>query len=200
MLNSITYSILFWSSKELVVSNGMVSFRIGKENYSYNIYDENVIINYHGNKVTVRYNQDDLSKVMLFELGSDKYICTLIRFKEIPKACAERGSFENQMLREHYTKKKELIKSIKEKTKQTEEQSKKNWENVPPELSQFTAISKPLSEESENNLMDDELSKLQELEKFKKINTNIKDVDLNEILDNMFSVTGSLKPLDDGRN
>jgi transposase InsO family protein len=199
-LNPINYATLFWSSRELIVNMGMVSFTMNKETYNFNIYDEEIIRNYHGNKVKVRYNESDLTKVMLFELNSDKYICTLNQSPNIPKAGAERSGIENQMLREHSSKKKELIKRIKERNKQVEEQSRKNWENVPPELSQFSAISKPLSEESENNLMDDELSKLQELEKFKSLNMSKRKVSINDIFDDIFSEKGNLKPLNYGRN
>ncbi len=199
-LNAINYATLFWASRDLIISKGMVSFSLNKQTHNYNIYTENVIINYSGSKVKLRYNESDLSTVMLFELDSDKYICTLDRYRTLAKAGVERSKKENQMLREHSTKKKELIKSIKEKTKHVEEQSKKNWENVPPELSQFTAISKPLSEESENNLMNDELSKLQELDKFKNLNISKRKVSINEIFDDVFSEKGNLKPLNYGRN
>jgi hypothetical protein len=199
-LNPINYATLFWTSRELTISKGMVSFSLNKQTHNYNIYNENVIINYSGSKVKLRYNESDLSTVMLFELNSDKYICTLDRYQPIPKAVSERSKKESQMLSKHCTKNKELLKLIREKTKHVEEQSKKNWENVPPELSQFTALSKPLSEESENELMDDELSKLQELEKFNNLNVNKRKVSINEIFDNIFSEKGNLKPLNYGRN
>ena len=168
-LDSSKNAILFWACRDLKLQNGMISFDVDNEPYYYNIYDDNVLVNYHGSRVRVRYNKTDLSKVMLFEIGSNKYICTLERYIAIPKAGAERDDEQNSQLYTHISKSRELEKRLKERVLKIEEESKKNWQKVPPELAEFAPLSKPIRENSEKEIVEKELEKISEKEKFRII-------------------------------
>lgn len=193
-LNSSKYVKLFWAIKELKLQYGMITFQISNKVHYYNIYDENVIKNYHGCLIRVRYNKNDLSVIMLFELNSDEYICTLKEYRQIPKAIKERDDNQNRILFSNSQKVKNMEMELKRGTKQIEEKSKENWENVPPELAEFTALSKPIRENSEKEIVNNELEKFTEVEKIREIKGS-PDVNDSKNFTNRFNEKGSLKKL-----
>jgi len=168
-LDSSKYATLFWTCRDLKIQNGMISFDIDKKSYLYNIYNNKIIDKYLGRSVRVRYDKTDLSKVMLFDIGTNKYICTLERKYPIPKAGAERDDEQNSQLYTHISKSRELEKRLKERVLKIEEESKKNWQKVPPELAEFAPLSKPIRENSEKEIVEKELEKISEKEKFRII-------------------------------
>jgi len=168
-LDSSKYAILFWTCRDLKLQNSMISFDVDNEPCNYKIYDDEIIIKYHGLRVRVRYDKADLSKVMLFEIGSNKYICTLERFIAIPKAGAERDDEQNSQLYTHISKSKELEKNLRLRVDKINEESKKNWQKVPPELAEFAPLSKPIRENSEKEIVEKELEKITEDEKLRII-------------------------------
>lgn len=199
-LDSSKYATIFWACRDIKLQNGMISFDINNQTLYYNIYDEKIIYDYHGGIVRVRYNKVDLTKVMLFEPGSNKYICTLEKFKELPKASAERDGEQNKLLYAHIAKTKELEKKLKETVKKIGQESKNNCQRVPPELAEFIPLSKPIRENSEKEIVNKELEQFSEMETLQTISPLEKEVDYLELYKNRFKLNGSLKRLDNGEN
>lgn len=168
-LDSSKYAKLFWNIKEIKLQFGMISFQLSNKDYYYNIYDSKIIKKHHGNIVKVRYNKLDLSKIMVFEHSTDNYICTLDLYDKIPKAYIERTDAQNIELFSHSQKVKKMEMDLLSTINQIDQKSKENWEKVPPELAEFTALSKPIREESEKEIVNKELEKYAVDEKIKLV-------------------------------
>ncbi|KAB2869471.1 MAG: transposase [Bacteroidales bacterium] len=199
-LSGIDYAILFFSSREVTVQKGMIVLNIGNLSNEYNIYDKKILKCYYGTKVRVRYCTSDLSTIMLFELKSDNYICTLDRYKHIPKSHIERDDEDNENLKKHIKSNKELLKEFKLKIKEVERDSAKNNENIPLELNQIISLTKEQSEKSETDKLNAELDKLGELEKFGIYIPNYNEIKFNDILENALTQKGSNKNYTYGEN
>lgn len=194
-LDSQSYAKLFWASVDLKVQDGMISFVLNKRTYRYNIYDIKITTEYVGVKIRVRFNRSDMSRVMLFNLGSDSYICTLELYTDTPKSSSERNKEQNRQLYTHIHKANKLEKALKQHIKQIKEKSKENWEKIPPEIAEFAPVSKPLREKSEKKIVDKELDKLSEDEKLRVIRLKDKPKDNDTTIRNSFKSKGSLKKL-----
>lgn len=193
-LDSSKFAKLFWSSRELKLQNGMISFQLDNELHYYNIYDGVIIDNHHGTTVRVRYCKENLKKIMLFELHEDKYICTLKETPPIPKVGIERNREQNNRLFLHSQKVKNIETGFREKIKEIEEKSNENWKKVPPELAEFSAQSKPIRENSENEIVNSEIEKLVFEKKVKVINKETTNIE-KEHFTIQFDEKGTLKKL-----
>ena len=195
-LNTIKYVQLFWNQNELTIHNSSITFDINKVNYCYNIYDGEKVKKHNGIKVLVRYNKADLSKIMIFNLKYDTYITTLDRLPTISKGSYERDSEQNSNLYRHSKRKKELKSKLLEGMKKIDEISQKNRESLPPELTEFTSVSKYQKEATENSILNEEMNKLLGAVNFKRIENNKEGDDSK----NIYKQKGNLKRFTYGNN
>jgi hypothetical protein len=151
---------------------------------------------YNGIKVIVRYNKDNLSKIMIFNLKYDTYITTLERLPTISKASYERDAEQNTNLYRHSKRKKELKSKLLNGIRKIDEISQKNRESLPPELTEFISVSKYQKEETENSILNKEMNKLLGTVNLKRIENNKENDDSK----NIYKEKGSLKRYTYGNN
>lgn len=163
-INPIMICQLFWQIKEVTVNHGSVSFFHEKEQYFYNIYDDEMLFRLNGIKVKVRFNPKDFSKVLIFNNKTDKYITTLDKFTKIPKVTSSRSEEENLLQYKHFQQSKELTKKLQKRINEIYYQSDRNRENLPPELTENGMVSKIAREEAEANYLEEELNRLAKVE------------------------------------
>ena len=197
-LNTILYSQLFWSSKELTVRHGAILLTHNNKDYVYNIYNAEILTKIMGSKVKVRFPRDNFSKILVFDAKTDEYIITLKVFHRIPKAISDRSEEDNKALYEHVTKVKILKKDLLSNVKSIISQSEENREKIPPELTESGIVSKNEKEEAESSYLENELQnnlKTEELED-EPDETNC----FEKKLQNVFHSKGSLKIIPYGKN
>lgn len=194
------FANLFWQSTEVKVHNGMISFILAKKNYIYNIYDEIILINYHGLRVKIRYNPDDFSKIMVFSIEDNSYLCSLDLMSPIPKVLFERTREQDVDLGKHIGKQKKMKDSIKGLVKKVNEESKKNNELLPPELSLFSPVAKLDRETNEEKIIEEELEKINGCEVRIPINIPNKDLSYKEQFERMYKKNILPKSFEYGRN
>lgn len=64
----------FWNAREVTVQRGMVKLTVRNVEYLYGIFDHALKIKLNTEKVRVRFDETDLSRVHLFDAESDEYI------------------------------------------------------------------------------------------------------------------------------
>ncbi|MGA0556569.1 hypothetical protein ACO2Q8_07960 [Larkinella sp. VNQ87] len=74
---------LFWLEKQVTISRNQVMITVHKQDHIYQIFDTQILYSYSKKKVSVRYDETDLSKVMLFVPGSDFFIAELKETKAV---------------------------------------------------------------------------------------------------------------------
>ena len=159
-LDTIKYAQLFWSDKTLIVRHSEISFEINNRRFAYQIFDIELVLKLNGNHVKVLYNPDNLNIILVFDIKSGTYLCTLDRYVNIPKASVERTQDQNKELYKSVTKKKGLVKELKNKINTIVEISDANREKLPPKLVEFNIGKKYQIEEAENTLLNEELVKI----------------------------------------
>ena len=66
-LDAFGVALLFWKKTSYTVKRGMVKITVRKQEYSFEIYDHKYKMELRDKKVTVRYDEHDLDRVMLFD-------------------------------------------------------------------------------------------------------------------------------------
>lgn len=74
-VTSVDIALLFWKKTAIKVSRGMILLTYRKVEYHFEIYDYDLKLKYQGKKLTVRYEESDLSSIHLFEPETNDYIC-----------------------------------------------------------------------------------------------------------------------------
>ena len=75
---------LFWLEKEVTVLRNQLKITVDHQDYIYQIYDNDFLYAYSKKKVSVRYDDTDLSQIMLFVPGTDNFIMALDETKLLP--------------------------------------------------------------------------------------------------------------------
>jgi transposase InsO family protein len=196
-IDTIKYSELFWPSKAITVKHGEIYFEIDKEAFIYQIYDENLLLKLHGNKVLVRYYPGDMSQILVFDFQTDKYLVTLKRYVNIPKAAIERDEDDNKALFKYSGKSKELKKKLLMRIEKVYEMSEKNRDNLPPKLLEFNIGTKAEKEEIESSVMNEELKKISGFENSEVFSEVI---DYDYLFKNLYAKKGSLNIFNNGNS
>jgi transposase InsO family protein len=66
-LDAFGVALLFWKKTSYTVKRGMVKITVRKQEYSFEIYEHKYKMELRDKKVTVRYDEHDLDRVMLFD-------------------------------------------------------------------------------------------------------------------------------------
>lgn len=66
-LDAFGVALLFWKKTSYTVKRGMVKITVRKQDYSFEIYEHKYKMELRDKKVTVRYDEHDLDRVMLFD-------------------------------------------------------------------------------------------------------------------------------------
>lgn len=153
-LNPILYVKLFWLKTERTVRSSCIIISYLTKSYSYNIYDVENILKLNGVKVSVRFNPKDFKKILIFDIKNGDYITTLDQFVKIPKALVERRKSDEIRVMKHSYKLKVIQKHLESRIEEICNKSKRNNENLPPEISILTFAGK-----KEETIASDELNK-----------------------------------------
>ncbi|MGB0428389.1 MAG: DDE-type integrase/transposase/recombinase [Flavobacteriales bacterium] len=107
-------AMLFWATTKHTVRRGMIHITVKKIKYIYTIYEHELKAEYQGKQVLVRYDENDLSEVMVFD-KSETFLCvakqtTGVKMSqaerteeddlEIMKSVAHKKSYEDYLKRE----------------------------------------------------------------------------------------------------
>ena len=113
-MDAVRTSLLFWKKTSYTVKRGMVKITIQKVMHHYEIHDHDLKMQLQNIKVTVRYDETDLSWIMLFDYDTDRPICECKKHinvvmtdidgaeddKSIQIAAAKRKSYETHIEKE----------------------------------------------------------------------------------------------------
>ncbi len=185
-INFIKYCCLFGLTKEVTVNMGCVKITHLLKTYSYNIYEEEILLRINYTKIRVRFLPTNLKKILVFDLNNDEYIATLKLYVKISKAKIDRDKESNIRLNDHIHRTKEIQQYFADRTRKIYEKSKKNNENLPPKITEFI----PSKKEDINNTSDKILSEnIENLQKNKKQKKVQKDLSFF----NLYTQKGTLK-------
>ena len=199
-VSTIMYSQLFWPYKEITVNHGVVLFSHNNKEYVFKIEKANILERIGGTKVKVKFTPNDFSKVLVFDFKSDEYITTLSVLPRIPKAMSDRSEEENKLHFENIQKFKALKKEMLLNAESIINQSDRNHENIPPELSEFGIVSKREREDAEAIYLENELQKISKVEETEEIEEADETKLFEKEFQNIFQSKGSLKILNYGKN
>ncbi|MFC5408039.1 hypothetical protein ACFPMF_01870 [Larkinella bovis] len=68
---------LFWLEKVVTISRNQILITVHKQDHIYQIFDHKLLYSYSKKKISVRYDETDLSQIMLFVPESDVFITEL---------------------------------------------------------------------------------------------------------------------------
>jgi hypothetical protein len=74
---------MFWLETQVTISRNQILITVHKQDHIYQIFDKKLLYNYSKKKVSVRYDETDLSKVMLFVPDSDFFIAELTETQSV---------------------------------------------------------------------------------------------------------------------
>lgn len=114
-MDALRTALFFWSKTTYTVRRGMVKITVRKVEHVYEIYEHDLKMEYQDTKVTVRYDENDLDTVMLFD-DSDRPICECRKSIRINMGLADRTQDDIENTYRSDAKKKSYAKHI-EKTR-----------------------------------------------------------------------------------
>lgn len=167
-IDTLQYCKLFWPYKIEMVKHGEISFDIDSETFIYQIYDEKLLLKLHSTRVLIRYNINDLSNILVFDPQTDQYVCSLKRYRVIPKASEERSEIDNSEMYKNALKTRKLKDDLLKRVEKIYEISEKNRESLPPKLIEFGIYSKTENEEAKRIYLNEELARISEVENNKE--------------------------------
>ena len=97
---------LFLERKHLTVKSSTIVLRSDNQRYIYVIYNLSLVTRLNGNRVLVLYDQNDFSKISIFDPRTQEYFGTIERF--IPLS-VELNQENDKKISKHYRKLKEMI-------------------------------------------------------------------------------------------
>ncbi|QTE22392.1 DDE-type integrase/transposase/recombinase [Polaribacter cellanae] len=132
-MDAVRTALLFWSKTSTTIKRGMVKFKVNKVQHTFEIKEHQTKAELQGKKVAIRYNENDLDWIMLFDYNTDTAICEC------------KASIKAELLAPEDPKSKEVSNIIKSEAK------KKSYHNYLKNQTQ-KIIDKGLEHENEDNL------------------------------------------------
>lgn len=116
-LDAFKTAILFWNKTSNTIRRSMVKITVRKVNYFYDIPTNELKLELHRTKVTVRYDEKDMSSVMLFNYKTDTPICECTQVERVAGSSVERTERDEHLTLVRSAKNKSFKKYLKD-TKQ----------------------------------------------------------------------------------
>lgn len=181
------YVMLFWEEKEITIRNSTIFFIHKKETFIYIIENTDLIVKYNGIKVLVKYNPENPKIVYVFNIETSEYITYLERYIELPKAKIARSEEEEKRLRDFGRLKRNITTVLKKKQLEIENASDKNWSLIPPEISEYSIVSKKNVELAENKFWSDSFTVNSKRKKIEDDYELVEDVPQNTSIKMLYS-------------
>lgn len=115
-MDSVRTALMFWNKTSCTVKRGMVKIKINKEQHSFEIYDNETKLLLQNKKVAVRYDENDLDWVMLFDYDTDLPICECKTSIKVQLAAVDQDENEVLNIIKSEAKKKSYVKHIEQET------------------------------------------------------------------------------------
>lgn len=111
-------ALLFWNRTKHTVSRGMVKITVNKEVHAYEIYSNKLKAELQNKTVYVRYDVNDLDKVMLFDTINEYAICECRKSLKINTATVDRTEEDVLNTNKHVAKNKSYLKYLDDTAKE----------------------------------------------------------------------------------
>ncbi|MBI9067380.1 MAG: DDE-type integrase/transposase/recombinase [Salinivirgaceae bacterium] len=145
-------AFMFLSRKEIQIEKSMIVFTIDGIQYTYSLKDFESIIKYgYKSKVIVKYDPSDLNKIFIFDLKTEKYLCTLEREIEVKMAMANQTKSDIRKIHQYSKKMDEYFDKMKNIRKEDIKVIDKTYSKIPLQLANHALSSKEQIKEAEDN-------------------------------------------------
>ncbi|MDB0601606.1 DDE-type integrase/transposase/recombinase [Tenacibaculum maritimum] len=114
-LDAFKTALLFWKKTSNTIRRSMVKITIQKIEYFYDLPTNELKLQLHKKKVTVRYDEKDLSTVMLFDNDTDTPICECKQIQKVVGSSVERTEKDEHLTVVRAAKQKSFKKYLKDK-------------------------------------------------------------------------------------
>jgi transposase InsO family protein len=111
-LNEFKTALLFWKKTTNTIRRSMVVLTIQKFKHHFEIKDHDLKLSLNGQKVTIRYDENDLSSVMLFDAKTDTAICECEQIVNVNIAQVDRTELDEFETLKQTAKKKSFESHI----------------------------------------------------------------------------------------
>ena len=115
-MDSVRTALMFWHKTSNTVKRGMVKIKVNKIQHTYEIKSNEIKLELQGKKVAVRYNENDLDWIMLFDYETDTPICECKASIKIELAGVDHQDEEVLNIIKSEAKKKSYVKHIESET------------------------------------------------------------------------------------
>lgn len=113
-LDPFSIALLFWKKTPATIRRSMVTIHVKKQKYHYEIKDHALKLELHQEKITIRYDEKDLSRIMLFSADSDTVICECEQIVKVNIAQIDRTDADEFETYKQTVKKKSFKKYIQD--------------------------------------------------------------------------------------
>lgn len=113
-LDSVGTALLFWKRTKATIANAMVKITVNKVQHQFEIYDNKLKMELFKKQVYVRYDEKDLSSIMLFDMINENVICECKPVLKIATALVDRTQEDIDNMNKLDAKKKSHKKYIKD--------------------------------------------------------------------------------------
>ena len=115
-MDSVKTALMFWSKTSHTVKRGMIKFKVNKIEHIYEIADHEIKLQLQNKKVAVRYNENDLDWIMLFDYNTNLPICECKKSIKIQIAKVDQDEKEVLKIIKSEAKKKSYKQHIDSET------------------------------------------------------------------------------------
>jgi hypothetical protein len=110
-LDLLKTSLMFWKKTSCTVKRGMIKITIQKLDYFFEIYENNLKMKLQNKKVIIRYDENDLDRIMLFD-EFDNAICECKKTIKVNIASVDRTQDDIENTYKAVAKKKSYVNHI----------------------------------------------------------------------------------------
>lgn len=105
-------ALIFWKVTKNTVRNSMIKIKVKNKTYTYDIADTKTILALNGKTVRVRYDENQMDSVAVFDYQTDRFICECEASVKLVLSSVNRTDEDDLNIFKHTAKNKKFVREV----------------------------------------------------------------------------------------